>query len=169
MERAPGMGRAARPPLAGWRGGRRTGLGSSRRSATRGAWRGRYLSYVGRRDRVEDFVVGDGGLELQQEPLILGVVAGALRLVPREGADRLPRFPEGEQEKVHHVALGAPEDVHAAIARRPPVIGETRRFEVRLIALRVTRANPSVPGAGDHAGPSLRPAGSERAWRSLAD
>src|SRR5262245_48758456 len=116
----------------------------------------RSVSVMGPSDG-EDFVMEHEWLPLEQEVIVLRVVAGDRRIGAGEPGDRVHRFPEGNEEVVGDGSLGSAEDLDSAIAGGCSVIGNAGSIEVGEVGVGFGGRHPAMPRASDHRYPSPRP------------
>src|SRR5690242_157744 len=111
-------------------------------------------------------VMADERLALEQKLVVFGVVPRALVVVTGKRANRIERVPEREQEKVRHVAIGAPQNVDAAVARCLHIVRQSSALEIPVVRVRLLGRHAAVPGAPDHDSPSCQSLGSQRCGHS---
>src|SRR3569832_271134 len=81
----------------------------------------------------QHLVMGHERLALEEEVVVLRIVAGPFVVLPREALERLHRLPMSDQEEVRDLALHAPEHVDAMVAGRVRVTGDAGPQEVLVI------------------------------------
>src|SRR4051812_17605692 len=82
-------------------------------------WENSFCAASGRcRQSEQHLVMSHEGLPLEEEIVVLAVVAGPFVILPREALDRVHRVPVSDQEEVGDLALHAAEQVDAAVAGR---------------------------------------------------
>src|SRR4051794_11507917 len=111
---------------------------------------------AGRRRRLatarsgRDLVVRAHGVALDEEAVVLRVVARPLVVVAGERLDRVERVPQREGQELGELPRVAAQHPRAAVAGSLLVPGKSRFFDVRAVRVGVDGANGSPPYSRDH-------------------
>src|SRR5687768_15973943 len=98
----------------------------------------------------QDLVMADRLIEADQRGAGCGLDYCYLRLLAGEGADRIHRVPEGQDQELDLIGLPSTEQVEAAKAGQPPQLGPNRLKQMPGIGLRLGHRGIAAPRTYQH-------------------
>src|SRR5687767_4833448 len=96
-------------------------------------------------------------LALQQEVIVLVIVARSFVVLTGESLDGFDRVPQRGQDEVRHAINGMTEHDHAAVAGCRLDIPDPRAVKKPLVRIALGGGDATMPGARDHAWLRARP------------